>query len=91
MPCPQFTLRALLVWVTLLPAAFGALVAAFGTDGSMALPLLLLAGAMFGTCVAVWKDWRHAALGAYLGMMAIVPLALLLGCFLFLLDSLRHE
>jgi hypothetical protein len=82
----------MLVWLALLPAGIGALVGSLRVGGVPdGHPLLLLAGALFGTCIGACRSSSHAVLGAFFGAVLAWPvfmvvLILLLFCGLIDLD-----
>ncbi|HVX16172.1 MAG TPA: hypothetical protein VHC22_33610 [Pirellulales bacterium] len=72
----QFSLKALLVWLVLLPPAAWAFAVSFNsTDELQGLLLLFTAGALVGASVGSCKSCWHAAFGALLGMVLAWPLA----------------
>jgi len=73
MPRPQFTLKAMLTWLVLLPAVVGALAASLRTGEPPDGPVFLLAGALFGACVGSYRSSSHAALGAFFGLVLAWP------------------
>jgi hypothetical protein len=74
MPRPQFSLKTAVLWLTLLPAAIGALAssnkAGDGIDGH---PLLLLAGALFGACIGSCRGGSQSLIGAFFGALLAWP------------------
>jgi hypothetical protein len=75
-PRPQFTLKVILIWLMLLPAAFGAFVAfsrSGGFDGKTPVPFIPLAGALCGACIGSYKSFDHAARCALLGSLLAWP------------------
>ena len=71
---PQFTLKTAVAWLTLLPAALGALVTSIkASNGTEGHPMLLLAGALLGACVGSCKGGSQSLMGAFFGSLLAWP------------------